>query len=137
MAGSPITGPNQQRGGTPGGYIQQQQQQQQAYANSPGALSFSDLQGLEFLQGVGDGGAGGAGGAMDGNGDGLSNLNMSLNPAEVVGQMDLGFGIGWEGNHHDFSDGQQLDLFEGFFFGGQQGGGGGGGGLGGGGGGGG
>ena len=39
-------------------------------------------------------------------------------------QMDLGFGLGWEGLHHDFSDGQQLDLFDGFFFGGggQQGG---------------
>ena len=129
MAGSPITGSNnpqqqqQQRGGTPG-YLQQQQQQQQTYANSPGALSFSDLQGLEFLQGV-DGG-GGTGGMDGSNGGGdLSNLNMNLNPAEVVGQMDLGFGIGWEGNHHDFSDGQQLDLFEGFFFGGQQGGGGG------------
>ncbi|KAA8630920.1 hypothetical protein SMACR_00882 [Sordaria macrospora] len=130
MAGSPITGSNnpqqqqQQRGGTPGYLQQQQQQQQQTYANSPGALSFSDLQGLEFLQGV-DGG-GGTGGMDGSNGGGdLSSLNMNLNPAEVVGQMDLGFGIGWEGNHHDFSDGQQLDLFEGFFFGGQQGGGGG------------
>jgi hypothetical protein len=36
-------------------------------------------------------------------------------------QMDLGFGLGWEGLHHDFSDGQQLDLFDGFFFGGGQG----------------
>lgn len=36
--------------------------------------------------------------------------------------MDLGLGIGWEGMHHDFSEGQQgLDLFDGFFFGGQQG----------------
>jgi hypothetical protein len=34
-------------------------------------------------------------------------------------QMDLGFGLGWEGvQHHDFSDGPHLDLFEGFFFGG-------------------
>ena len=132
MAGSPITGANpqqQQRVGTPN-YLQQpqQQQQQQTYANSPGAMSFSDLQGLEFLQGI-DGGGGGAG-AMDGNGGDLTNLNVNnMNPAEVVGQMDLGFGIGWEGNHHDFSDGQQLDLFDGFFFGGQQGGGGGGGGA--------
>ncbi len=35
-------------------------------------------------------------------------------------QMDLGFGLGWEGMHHDFSDGAQYDLFDGFFFGGQQ-----------------
>jgi hypothetical protein len=45
-------------------------------------------------------------------------------------QMDLGFGLGWEGLHHDFSDGQQVDLFDGFFFGGQQGGAGGAGGTG-------
>ncbi len=40
----------------------------------------------------------------------------------VDSQMDLNFGLGWEGMHHDFSDGPQLDLFDGFFFGGQQGG---------------
>lgn len=42
--------------------------------------------------------------------------------------MDLNFGLGWEGLHHDFSDGQQLDLFDGFFFGDQRGAGGAGGG---------
>lgn len=46
--------------------------------------------------------------------------------------MDLNFGLGWEGLHHDFSDGQQLDLFDGFFFGDQRGAGGAGGGSGGG-----
>lgn len=65
---------------------------------------FSDLQGMEFLQSL----------------QGVS--------GDQDTDMDLGFGLGWEGMHHDFSDGQQVDLFDGFFFGGQQGGGGGGGG---------
>ncbi|KAK0735746.1 fungal-specific transcription factor domain-containing protein [Apiosordaria backusii] len=99
---------------------------------SPGVLSFNDLQGVEFLQTLnpGDGGlVGGQEGNGNGNGGGGGGM-MDTN-------MDLGFGLGWEGMHHDFSDGQQLDLFDGFFFGGQQGSGGvggGGGGIGGGGG---
>lgn len=50
---------------------------------------------------------------------------QGFGPAELdATQVDLGFGFGWEGMfHHDFSDGQQVDLFDGFFFGGQQGGG--------------
>ena len=76
-------------------------------AFTPGQqLNFSDLQGMDFLQGL----QGSAGADGDASGE----------------QMDLGFGLGWEGMHHDFSDGQQVDLFDGFFFGGQQGGGGGG-----------
>ncbi|KAF3768057.1 hypothetical protein M406DRAFT_98141 [Cryphonectria parasitica EP155] len=51
-------------------------------------------------------------------GTGLNGADMDENAANV----DLGFGLGWEGLHHDFSDGQQYDLFDGFFFGGQQGG---------------
>lgn len=72
-----------------------------------GALSLSDLQGMDFLQNLQD---------RTGT-DGFNNPDM---------QMDMGFGIGWEGMHHDFSEGQQVDLFDGFFFGGQQGGNGGG-----------
>lgn len=72
----------------------------------PPPLNFADLQGMEFLQHVG--GNGGLGG---GGGGGLGE-----------GTMDLNLGLGWEGLHHDFSDGQQYDLFDGFFFGGQQGG---------------
>ncbi|KAI0014361.1 hypothetical protein F4779DRAFT_559446 [Xylariaceae sp. FL0662B] len=71
---------------------------------SPGALNFSDLQGMDFLQNIQE----------QPNADGVANGDM---------QMDMGFGLGWEGMHHDFSDGQQVDLFDGFFFGGQQGGG--------------
>jgi hypothetical protein len=32
--------------------------------------------------------------------------------------VDLGFGLGWDGMDHDFSEGNQVDLFDGFFFGG-------------------
>ncbi|KAK8090803.1 c6 zinc finger domain containing protein [Apiospora phragmitis] len=81
-------------------------------AFTPGGqqLNYADLQGMGFLQGLANMGGPGA---FDGDMSGEQ-------------QMDLGFGLGWEGTHHDFSDGQQLDLFDGFFFGGQTGGGGGG-----------
>jgi hypothetical protein len=74
---------------------------------SQGSLSFADLQGMDFLQSLGGSG------------------NRATDSSDMNGgdtQMDLGFGLGWEGLHHDFSDGQQVDLFDGFFFGGQQGG---------------
>lgn len=71
-----------------------------------GALNFADLQGMDFLQQVSRG-------------------NNSMNGGMDGANMDLNLGFGWEGLHHDFSDGQQYDLFDGFFFGGQQGGGGG------------
>ncbi|KAK3990093.1 positive regulator of purine utilization [Cladorrhinum sp. PSN332] len=77
-----------------------------------GPVSFNDLQGVEFLQGMSQ---------DSGGGDGYLGGGMNDTP------MDMGFGLGWD-VHHDFSDGQQFDLFDGFFFGGQQGGGGGGGG---------
>ena len=73
------------------------------FTPGPGVLNFSDLQGMDFLQNLQD----------QSGGDGFINPDM---------QMDMGFGIGWEGMHHDFSEGQQVDLFDGFFFGGQQGG---------------
>ncbi|KAI0479014.1 hypothetical protein GGR56DRAFT_632991 [Xylariaceae sp. FL0804] len=80
-------------------------------ANAAGAAvtSYSDLQSMDFLQGLQE---------QSGTGN-FDNTDL---------EMDMGFGIGWEGLHHDFSDGQQVDLFDGFFFGGQQGGGTGGGG---------
>lgn len=68
----------------------------------PGPINFADLQGMEFLQ------------------------SLQGAPTDNEAEMDLGFGLGWEGIHHNFNDGQQVDLFEGFFFGGQQGGAGGG-----------
>ncbi|KAK4039032.1 fungal-specific transcription factor domain-containing protein [Parachaetomium inaequale] len=117
-----------------------QQQRPTPPTFSPGALSFSELQSMEFLQnlspgagaggagstgggGVGPGGAGGPGSTGSGGMDGVDFSGLADT------QMDLGFGLGWEGLHHDFSDGQQLDLFDGFFFGGGGNGGGGGGGM--------
>lgn len=83
----------------------QVQQQSAATSFSPGGhMSFGDLQGMDFLNQVG------------GNGN-------VPGGAEEAANGDFGFGLGWEGLHHDFSDGQQYDLFDGFFFGGQQGGG--------------
>ena len=83
-----------------------QQGPQGATAFSPGGhLSFGDLQGMDFLNQAGG----------NGNGNGAVGGDEAANG-------DFGFGLGWEGLHHDFSDGQQYDLFDGFFFGGQQGG---------------
>jgi hypothetical protein len=85
---------------------QQQQQQQQQGGFSPARqLNFGDLQGMDFLNQV------------TGNGNGTLPEGVEENQ-----NGDFGFGLGWEGMHHDFSDGQQYDLFDGFFFGGQQGG---------------
>ncbi len=63
------------------------------YGNNFGELDFP-LQGMDFL------GMGGVEG---------------LNGAVMEGQagLDLGFGLGWEGMDHDFSEGNQLDLFDG------------------------
>ncbi|KAK7418398.1 hypothetical protein QQX98_004018 [Neonectria punicea] len=72
---------------------QQQQQQPQQYP---------DAQTIEFLQNLG----------ATSNGE-FGNLDQP--------QVDLGFGMNWEGLHHDFSDGQQMNPFDTFFFGGQQG----------------
>jgi hypothetical protein len=108
--------------GTPtgGGYLSpQQQRQQQSAMFSPGAVSYADLQGMEFLQNLPAGGGGGGDGGGSGTGVGVDGIDFS---GLADTQMDLGFGLGWEGLHHDYSEGQQLDLFDGFFFGGQQGG---------------
>ncbi|KAK9774788.1 putative Zn(2)-C6 fungal-type domain-containing protein [Seiridium cardinale] len=75
--------------------------------NTPGQLSYSGLQEMEFLQGL-QGNTG-----MEGDMIGEGQLDLS------------GLGFGFEGMHHDFNDGQQVDLLDGFWFGGQQNGGGG------------
>lgn len=41
------------------------------------------------------------------------------------GNIDLGFGINWDGMHNEYGEGQQINPFDTFFFGGQQSGGGG------------
>lgn len=73
--------------------------------NTPSQLSYSGLQEMEFLQGL-QGNAG-----MEGEMSGEGQFELS------------GFGFGFEGMHHDFNEGQQVDLLDGFWFGGQQGGG--------------
>jgi hypothetical protein len=94
--------------------LTRQTPQQSYFSNQPQQLQYSNLQGLDFLQSLQ------GGGNFDAN-----DFNTS---GEGANQMDLNFGLGWEGLHHDFSDGQQLDLFDGFFFGDQRGAGGAGGG---------
>lgn len=70
--------------------------------NTPGQLSYSGLQDMEFLQGL------------------QSNTGIEGGLTGEA-QMDLGgFGFGFEGMHHDFNDGSNVDLLDGFFFGGQQ-----------------
>ena len=65
-----------------------------------GVVDLGELQRMDFLQSLGSGADGDFGGA---GGDAQTGLN---------------FGIGWDGGYHnDFSDGQQFDLFDGFFFG--------------------
>ena len=77
------------------------------------AGGYADFQGLDFLEGLyPQGGVDNVGSAVYGLDD----------------RMDLGgLGLGWQGMYRDFNDGQQVDLFDGFFFGGGGGGGGGGG----------
>lgn len=87
---------------TPGSNFNMLQQSPSSTTYGPGGVNYSDLQGMDFLHG-------------------LQDPNSNYNNPDL--QMDMGFGLGWEGMHHDFSDGQQVDLFDGFFFGGQQGGG--------------
>ena len=63
---------------------------------------------------------GGAYGDIDFNIQGmdfLQSYGQGMDAAQNSSGMDLGFGLGWEGMDHDFSEGNQLDLFDGFFFG--------------------
>lgn len=90
---------------------QQVQQQQAGSVYTPNSQTFAELQGMEFLQDLNPNNGDGAGPMVGGAGGLMGDQ-----------QMDFGLNFGWEGMHHDFNDGQQLDLFDGFFFGGQQGG---------------
>ncbi|KAM4056838.1 fungal specific transcription factor [Hirsutella rhossiliensis] len=78
---------------------QQQQQQQQPFGVAQGSAGdYPDSQTLEFLQTLG--------------GDGMHGLDQA--------QLDLGFGINWEGTYNDYGEGQQMNPFDTFFFGGGQ-----------------
>lgn len=105
------------------------QNHQQSSGLPPGMVSYADLQGMDFLQSLQNLQAAAAGQGGGGQGGGLDGTGQPGDPLLAGDGMDLGLGMGWEGLHHDFSDGQQVDLFDGFFFGGQQGGGAGMGGL--------
>jgi hypothetical protein len=83
-------------------------QQTQAQANTQFYMQntynpdfMSSLPGMDFLNNMSGGGGG------DGDGD---------FKIDAGGLGDLGFGMGLD-MQHDWSDGQQYDLFDGFFFG--------------------
>lgn len=69
-----------------------------------GSMDYPDTQTMDFLQNLG----------AAPNGD-FGNVDQQ--------QVDLGFGINWEGLPNDYGEGQQMNPFDTFFFGGQQGGG--------------
>ncbi|TEA21776.1 Positive regulator of purine utilization [Colletotrichum sidae] len=89
-----------QRSSSGGSFLQHQQ-------GSYTMADYPDIQGMDFF-GNGEVGGGGGGGGGGTGGD------------VTTPQLDLGFGINWDNMHHDFSDGQQMNIFDGFFFGGNQ-----------------
>jgi len=110
----------------------QQQRQQQLQSQRQGERTpYNELQtlGIDFLQNNSTNAVTSSAAALNGTSGADTASSTGIDAVDFSGladtQMDLGFGLGWEGLHHDFSDGQQLDLFDGFFFGGAGGGGGG------------
>ncbi|KAF9881825.1 fungal specific transcription factor domain containing protein [Colletotrichum karsti] len=83
-----------------GGSFMNQQQQQGPY----NMTEYPDIQNMDFFQ------------SLQGNPNG----EMGASADGTTPNLDLGFGINWDNMHHDFSDGQQMSIFDGFFFGGQQ-----------------
>uniref|UniRef100_H1VIT9 Fungal specific transcription factor n=1 Tax=Colletotrichum higginsianum (strain IMI 349063) TaxID=759273 RepID=H1VIT9_COLHI len=88
-----------QRSSSGGSFMAQQQQ-----AGPYGMGEYSDIQTMDFFQ------------SLQGNSDG----DLGGSGEVTTPQLDLGFGINWDNMHHDFSDGQQMNIFDGFFFGGEQ-----------------
>jgi hypothetical protein len=87
------------------------------FGNGDANWSYADLdfplQGMDFLQ--------------QGNGRDLNGVGGAPGQGNMGGEnggmgMDMGFGLGWEGMDHDWTEGNQVDLFDGFFFGGNGGG---------------
>ncbi|KYK59409.1 hypothetical protein DCS_00539 [Drechmeria coniospora] len=70
-----------------------------------GTTDYPDAQAMDFLHTIGA--------ARNGEVNGMDQA-----------QLDLGFGINWEGMHNDYGEGPHVSPFDAFFFGGQQGGGG-------------
>lgn len=67
-----------------------------------GSMDYPDTQTMDFLQNLG----------ATPNGD-FGGVDQQ--------QLDLGFGMNWEGMPNDYGEGQQMNPFDTFFFGGQQG----------------
>lgn len=65
-----------------------------------GSMDYPDSQTMEFLQTLG------------------ATPNEDFSSVDQA-QLDLGFGINWEGMHSDFSEGGHINPFDTFFFGGQ------------------
>ncbi|RYP24693.1 hypothetical protein DL765_000420 [Monosporascus sp. GIB2] len=76
--------------------------QSPSYLYADGGINYSDLRGADSLQGLQE--------------------QVSTDYTNLDLQMDMDFGLGWEAIHHDFGEGQQIELFDGLFFGGEQGG---------------
>ncbi|KAK2731187.1 fungal specific transcription factor [Colletotrichum kahawae] len=98
-----------QRSSSGGSFMNQNQQQQGSYNNNSSSNNnmggdYPDIQTMDFFQSL----QGNPNGEVGAGGDG------------TTPNLDLGFGINWDNMHHDFSDGQQMNIFDGFFFGGQQ-----------------
>ena len=75
----------------------------QQFGLQHGSMDYPDTQTMDFLQNIGAAPNGDFGGASD--------------------QVDLGFGMNWDGLPNEYGDNQQMNPFDSFFFGGQQGGG--------------
>ena len=75
-----------------------------------GSMDYPDTQTMDFLQSLGAAPNGG--------------VDMGSSSVDQA-QVDLGFGINWEGLPNDYGDNQQMNPFDTFFFGAQQQGGGG------------
>lgn len=114
---SPNQNPNSSVGGqgTGTGSGAYAQAIQSTYAQNPYQeiqFPFQNAPGMGFLNGGWENSAGGEGGEGEGgNGGGGNGFSWT---------GDLGMGMGWEGQDHDFSEGGNggVDLFDGFFFGG-------------------
>jgi hypothetical protein len=76
----------------------------QQFGLQHGAMDYPDTQTMDFLQNLGAAPNGEFGGSGE--------------------QVDLGFGMNWDGLPNEYGDNQQMNPFDTFFFGGQQGGGG-------------
>lgn len=66
-----------------------------------GSMDYPDTQTMDFLQNLGS----------------AANGDFGVDQQQV----DLGFGMNWEGLPNDYGEGQQMNPFDTFFFGGQQG----------------